>query len=50
MGFQPVSGFGDETGPNPNGPVRARTIAIRTLQEHTYFVSPSTELAGPFAL
>ena len=26
MGFQPVSGFGDETGRNPNGPFRARTI------------------------
>jgi hypothetical protein len=31
IGFQPVSGFGDETGLNPNGPFRARTITIRTL-------------------
>jgi hypothetical protein len=31
IGFQPVSGFGDETGLNPNGPFQARTIPIRTL-------------------
>jgi hypothetical protein len=26
-----VSGYGDETGLNPNGPFRARTIPVRTL-------------------
>jgi hypothetical protein len=31
LGFQPVSGFGDETGLNPNGLFRARAIPIRTL-------------------
>ena len=29
IGFQPVSGFGSETGRNPNGPFRARTILNR---------------------
>ena len=29
MSFQPVSGFGADTGRNPNGPFRARTIPNR---------------------
>jgi hypothetical protein len=40
IGFQPVSGFGAETGLNPNGPFRVRTFPnrpyLRAIQPRVY--------------